>query len=151
MGDGLTEKSESAGDIFDRVFPDYLVMGMTPEQFWDGESELKIFYRKAYRQRMETEERIRDQQAWLNGIYIRDALQSVAMLVNGFVPKGAHAADYPKLPRLEQAEKEKKESDRKKREENQMQLAMAMFQQMAANFNKGFDKRQEKKNNAIPT
>lgn len=152
MGDRLTEEEpETAGDVFDRVFPDYLLMGMTPEQYWDGESELKKFYRKAYRQRMETEERIRDQQAWLTGIYIREALQSVAILVNGFVPKGAHAGDYPKLPKLEQAEREKKEANRKKREDNQTQLAMAMFQSLAASFNKGFNRRQEQKKNATPT
>lgn len=131
------------GEAFDRVFPDYLIMGMTPEQFWDGESWLKKHYRAAYRQRVRNEERIRDQQAWLMGIYVRDALQSVAMLVNGFVPNGASPMPYPEAPRLEKAEKEKAQADKKKREELQMQRAMAMFQAMASGFNRNFEKKQK--------
>lgn len=131
--------------MFDRVFPDYLVMGMTPEQFWDGESWLKKAYRAAYRQRMRNEERIRDQQAWLNGVYIREAIQSVAILVNGFVPKGASQIPYPEIPKLEKAENEKKEADKKKREEKQSQLAMAMFQAMVSNINRGITRKQEEK------
>ena len=144
MGDGVTEaEPETIGEAFDRVFPDYLIMGMTPEQFWDGESWLKKSYRKAYRQRVRNEERIRDQQAWLTGIYIRDALQSIAVLVNGFVPKGASTVPYPEVPRLEKAEKEKAEMDRKKKEELQTQRAMAMFHAMISEFNRGFEKKQK--------
>jgi len=130
------------GEAFDRVFPDYLIMGMTPEQFWDGESWLKKHYRAAYRQRVRNEERIRDQQAWLMGIYVRDALQSVAMLVNGFVPKGASPMPYPETPMLEKAEKEKAQADKKKQEELQMQRAMAMFQAMTSGFNRSIEKKQ---------
>lgn len=143
MGDRVTDEPETIGETFDRVFPDYLIMGMTPEQFWDGESWLKKHYRAAYRQRMRNEERIRDQQAWLTGIYIRDAIQSVAVLVNGFVPKGASPAAYPEVPRLEKAEKEKAETDKRKREELQMQRAMAMFQTMVSGFNRNFEKKQK--------
>lgn len=144
MGDHVTEP-ETIGDAFDRVFPDYLVMGMTPEQFWDGESWLKKSFRKAYRQRIRNEERIRDQQAWLTGIYIRDAIQSVAILVNGFVPKGASPIDYPQVPRLEKAEQERAEADKKKMEELQAQRAMAMFHAMISGFNRNFEKKQEER------
>ena len=154
MGDRLTKEeteSESYGDIFDRVFPEYLVMGMTPEQFWDGESWLKKAYRKAYEIRVRTAERERDISAWQQGMYIREALQSVYLLINGFVPKGAKAMEYPKQPLSIQAEEEKKEADRKKKQENQMQLAMAMFQSMTAHFNRGFEKRQQAKDEATRT
>ena len=126
-------------------------MGMTPAEFWDGESWLKKYYRKAYRQRVRNEERIRDQQAWLTGVYIRDAIQSVAILVNGFVPKGASVTPYPELPRLEKAEKEKAAEDQKKQEELQTQRAMAMFHAFAEEFNRGFQTRKEKEQAAVQT
>lgn len=154
MGDCLTEQQaepETFGEIFDRMFPEYLVMGMTPEQYWDGESWLKKSYREAYRIRMRNEERERDITAWLHGAYIREALASVPLLVNGFVPRGAKATDYPKQPRTIQAEEEKKAAEKQKRQENQMQLAMAMFQSMAANFNRNFEKRQENGEKATAT
>lgn len=121
-------------------------MGMTPEQYWDGESWLKKAYRKAYRLRIENEERIQDRNAWLQGIYIRDALQSISILVNGFVPKGAKPVDYPDKPLLEMQEEKKKAEAQKQREDNQMQLQMALFQAFAEQFNKKFDEKKESEN-----
>lgn len=120
-------------------------MGMTPEQYWDGESWLKKAYRKAYRLRIENEERIQDRNAWLQGIYIRDALQSVSILVNGFVPKGTKPLDYPDKPLLEAQEEKKKAEAQKQREDNQMQLQMALFQAFAEQFNKKFDEKKDSK------
>ena len=125
------------------MFPHYLAMGMSPEEYWDGESSLKPAYRKAFRIRMENDERIADRNAWLLGLYVRDALQSVAMLVNGFVPKGVEVGKYPEKPMLEKAEDEKKQEVQKQKEEDQMKVAMAMFQAMANKFNRNFEKRQD--------
>ena len=102
---------------------------------------------------MENQERIADRDAWLLGIYIRDALQSVGLLVNGFVPKGTKPQEYPKRPMLEKVQEEKTAEARRKKEENQMQLQMALFQAMAEKFNKNFQKRQEQeqKQQAITT
>lgn len=118
-------------------------MGMTPEQYWDGESWLKKAYREAYRLRIENEERLQDRNAWLQGIYIRDALQSVSLLVNGFVPKGTKPVDYPGKPILEAQEEKKKAETQKQKEENQMKLQMALFQAFAEQFNKRFDEKKE--------
>ena len=148
MGDRLTDDEasqtelKSYGDIFDELFPHYLYMGMTPEQYWDGESELKIAYRKAYRMRMKHEDMMLDRLAWYQGVYVRDALHSMPLLVAGFIPKGVRPGDYPKLPRLEQAEQEKRETDQKKRQENQMMLAMAMMQDVYTRFNRNMERKQ---------
>lgn len=146
MGDRLTDEdgpktARSCGDIFDELFPDYLLMGMTPEQYWDGESGLKAAYRKAYRQRRKNEEIIADRNAWMQGIYIRNAIESLYITVAGFVPKGTRAKPYPKLPILEQEEQRKKEQTQKKAQENQTLYAMAMMQSVFAAFNKNFEKR----------
>ena len=63
MGDRLTDEGKQAeprsyGDIFDELFPHYLLMGMTPEQYWDGEYGLKRAYRKAYQMRTEMEQKL---------------------------------------------------------------------------------------------
>ena len=148
MGDGLTgEPSEPEpktwGEVFDEAFPHYLAMGMTPEQYWDGESWLKRSYRKAYRIRMENEERTRDRDNWMMGIYIREALQSLALLVNGFVPKGSKPGQYPDKPMLEKQAEEKREEKRKQTEEEKIKTQMAMFHAMAERFNQNFRRKQE--------
>lgn len=160
MGDGVTpeedappENSEETtySDIFEEVFPQYLLMGMTPEMYWDTEPGLAKAYREAYRMRKENEAREADYHAWLQGLYMRDALQSVALLVNGFVPKGVQPSPYPEKSYSEQAEAKKKEERKQQRaeakkqaEEEKVRTAMALFQAMAAQFNSNLKKRQEK-------
>jgi len=143
VGDRLTEEEQSKrtepksyGDIFDELFPEYLLMGMTPEQYWDGESSLKPAYRKAYRIRMENEQRLADRNNWYMGQYIIAALQAVPLLVGGLNTKGARIPEYPKEPFLEKFEKQKTEEARKKKEEDQMKMAMAMFHAFTMQANK---------------
>lgn len=136
-------ESKSYADILDEALPQYLSMGMTAEEYWDGECGLKRAFRKAFRLRLENEERIADRNMWLMGAYIRDAMQSMYVMVNGFVPKGVRATPYPDKPRLETYAEMKKAEAKQKAEEKQQQLAMAMFHAMAAKFNKNFERRQE--------
>ena len=44
--------------LFDRVFPEYLAMGMTYRQFWIDDCRLVIAYREAYRLRQEEQNRL---------------------------------------------------------------------------------------------
>lgn len=152
MGDRLISEGEKPadeprdwGDIFDEMFPHYLVMGMTPEQYWDGESGLKKAYRKAYKIRMETEARIADRNMWIQGMYIRDALASTPQFVAGFIPKGVRIPPYPDKSISEQVDENRKEEKRKENEQKQMKLAMAMLQAKFLQFNKRFEEQQKQK------
>ena len=143
---------QSYSDIFDAVYPQYLMMGMTPEEYWDGEVGLLRARRDAFILMKEREERERDIQAWQIGMYIRDALQSVYLIVNGFVPKGATATPYPNKPystqeqeRIQEEKRQKAEESRKKAEDEKVQQSMAYFQAAVAQFNKNIRKRNEAK------
>ena len=117
-------------------------MGMTPEQYWDGESNLKPAFREAYRIRMENEQRMADRNNWYMGQYIMSVLQCVPLLVGGLnVNPSTPLPDYPDKPFLEKAEAEKRETDRKKHEEDQMKLALAMFQSAVLQKNKQLEKK----------
>lgn len=147
MDSGLTEEQPKApvtlSRIFREAFPHYLVMGMPAEEYWDGDPWLVKPYREAYRIRMENEDRIADRNSWRMGEYIRHALASVPITVNGFAPKNHHMHDYPEKPMLEQYEEKKKAETQKKKEESQQQLAQAMFQAFVEKMNKGIRKRLE--------
>ena len=117
-------------------------MGMTPEQYWDGESWLKPAYRKAYQMRIENEQKLADRQNWMMGKYLMAALNATPLLVGGLnVKNTTPIPDYPEKPFLEQAEEQKREEVRKQHEEDQSKLAMAMFQAMTAKFNRNIEKR----------
>lgn len=134
-------------EIFREAFPQYLAIGMRSEEFWDGDSWLVKSYREAYRIRAERDIRDRDRDAWNLGNYIRFALCSVGITVNGWAPKGARLKPYPEQPFTEKAEIEKQTVDKKKKEENGQQLALAMFQAFTDKMNAGILKRLEKEKN----
>jgi hypothetical protein len=63
---------------FEECCPFYLSIGMTYEQYWDGDNDLPKYYRKAERMRQEQ----KNHEAWLNGLYVYDALASVMSHMN---------------------------------------------------------------------
>lgn len=129
--------------IFHAAFPNYMVMGMSAEEFWDGEPWLAKAYRKAYRIRLENEEKIADRNAWRIGQYIRFALVSIPITVNGFAPKGHHLQSYPEKPMTMAAEEQKKEEVKKKQEANKQEMAQALFHAFTEKMNRNIRKRLE--------
>lgn len=151
MGSRLTEEDEQSqtsatpyGDIFDEFLPHYMAMGMTYEEYWDGEASMKTAYRKAYAIRIENEQWLADRQNWFMGQYLIRVLQAVPLLVGGInVKHTTQLPDYPGKPFYETMEEEKKAEVQKKKKEDQTKLAMAMFQAGVEKFNRNFQKRQE--------
>ena len=79
---------------FYEVFPYYLSIGMTPEQFWDSDCTLVKYYRKAEELRNEK----RNQELWLQGMYIYEALCDVSPVLHAFAKKGTRPAPYATKP-----------------------------------------------------
>lgn len=151
MGDRLTEEERPQtsqtpyGDTFDAMLPHYMAMGMSYEQYWDGEYGIRKAYREAYKIRMENEQRVSDVNNWYMGQYIRVALQSVQLVVAaGLMKNTPTLPDYPDEPFLQKAEKTKTEEAKKQHEEDQSKMAMAMFQAMIGKFNQNIERRLEK-------
>ena len=68
---------------FEEAFPYYLSIGMTPEQYWDGDVELCKFYRKKAKIDLDRE----NQSLWLQGMYIYETLLRVAPAFNALSKK----------------------------------------------------------------
>lgn len=79
---------------FRQVFPYYLSIGMSYDEFWNGDPELAVYYRKAE----EIRNQRKNQELWLQGMYIYDALCDVAPILHAFGKKGTRARPYPKEP-----------------------------------------------------
>lgn len=91
MGDGqVNDRPPSFTDIFEEIFPYYLAIGMTAEQFWEGEPLLV----KAYRKADEIRRRRINEELWLSGMYTADALAST---VGNMFSKKKYK--YPSEPR----------------------------------------------------
>ena len=126
MGDDQVTGHHHFTDIFEEIFPYYLAIGMTYEQFWEDRPELVV----AYRQADEIRRRRRNEELWLAGMYTADAL---AATVGNLFSKG-QKHQYPSEPRaITQSElNERRERERRAKEEQ----IKARFLSRALSMNK---------------
>ena len=113
-------------------FPYYLSIGMTPEQYWDGDSMLAKYYRQAD----EIRRKRRNEELWLQGMYIYDALCDVSPVLHAFAKK-AKPLPYPDHPyslTVKDREEEKKRKEQRDREKARRYMEAKM-----AEINKQFN------------
>lgn len=115
---GNEEKPPSDdGKLIRDCCPKYLAMGMSLTEYWDGDAEWVKYTREAYRLRRERE----NEEHWIQGMYVYDAIIRTAPLLNGFV-KNPKAEPYPDKPYVlfDDAPKERPKSEEDAKElENQ--------------------------------
>lgn len=112
MGDGEVA-TPTYTEIFEEVFPYYLAMGMTYEQFWVDDPKIVVFYRKSD----EIRRRRMNEELWLNGIYTAEALAST---VGNMFAKG-EKHKYPSEPKpITLAEIEERRAREQKLREEQI-------------------------------
>ena len=112
MGDGeITSPRQSFTSFFEALFPSYLAMGMTWTQFWLEEPELAIAYRKAEMIR----KRRRNEERWIQGAYVADALS--ATVGNMFSKGEKHSYPVEPYPLTEDEQRERRERAEKARME----------------------------------
>jgi hypothetical protein len=78
LDEGITCPLQSYSQIFEECFPFYLSIGMSSAEYWDGDNELPRYYRKAYKMKQEQ----MNHEAWLNGLYVYDAVVSAMTHLN---------------------------------------------------------------------
>ena len=128
-------KPKTASELFQEALPVYLSMGMTYNEFFYKESWLVKSFRKAYRIKQDEI----NHSAWLQGLYIVQALNSgVPVVLNGIMKQVQELPNYPGKP-LEFNEK-----DEKKIEQNRMELQVAKMKEMMEQFNSTFARKQKK-------
>lgn len=88
-----TETPDTFRKIFDEAFPSYLAMGMTYDEFYNKDHTLAIAYRKAFEKKREKE----NQDMWLLGAYVYQAIARVSPLFNPF-SKHPKPDDYMDKP-----------------------------------------------------
>ena len=117
---------------FYELFPYYLSIGMTPEQYWENDCTLVKYYREAEKLRNEK----RNQELWLQGMYIYEALCDVAPILHAFAKKGTKPTPYSEKPyalTTKQAKNDEEEKQRKLAEKGKR-----FMEAMAASVNKKF-------------
>ena len=105
--------------------PLYMAMGMTYEQFWDGD----VMMAKSFREADMIRRRRRNEELWLEGIYTAEALS--ATVGNMFTKGSKH--QYPSEPfPITAAEQQER---REREEKAKMERIKAMFTAKALSVN----------------
>ena len=81
-------------DVFNKHFPFYLSIGMTYEDYWERDSCLVKAFREAY----EMDKERTNEQMWLQGLYIYDAILRVAPILQAFAKGGTKPTPYVEKP-----------------------------------------------------
>ena len=133
VGQHSSSSSFTYTDKFYELFPYYLSIGMTHEQYWDGDCTLVKYYRKAEELRNEK----RNQELWLQGMYVYEAICDVSPILHAFAKKGTKPTPYPTKPypiTSKQIKKDEEEKQRKLAEKGKK-----FMEAMAASINKKFE------------
>lgn len=112
---------------FYEAFPYYLSIGMTYDQFWNEDPSLAKYYRKAQELAIER----KNQELWLQGLYVYEALCDVSPILHAMAKKGTKARPYPEQPysiTAAQRKREKEEQERRVAEKGKMLLERLMQQ-----------------------
>ena len=125
--------SNSYTKKFYEVFPFYLSIGMTPEQYWDGDPLLAKYYRQAD----EIKRDRKNQELWLQGMYIYEALCDVAPIYQAFAKRGTKPAPYVDHPYALTTKARKDE--KKLREKQDRDKAIRYMEAQMAKLNKRFE------------
>ena len=122
-------------EVFCKKFPYYLSIGMTEKQYWDGDCCLVKYYREAEEIR---KERVNNE-AWLQGMYVYDAIARLSPILRAFSKKGTKAQPY-----VEEAypiSRKTANNAKVKKEQKQMQKGQMYMQAFMVANNTRFEER----------
>lgn len=123
-------------DILDKSCPTYLRAGMSYEDYWDGDPQMAIYYKKKLDQEHEYDNYI----AWLQGLYVYEAILDLVPAIKPFV-KNPEIHPYRDKP-ISLTEKER---DIREEEENKKKLRAGRhrMEELAIAINQKFKERRE--------
>lgn len=151
MGDcGLISKEEKSRvesitlkQTFEEQCPIYISYGMTYDEFWNKDPYRVKYYREAALLKLERT----DEECWMQGVYVYDALCRVSPILHAFSKSGTKPLPYAEKPYVVNTDitktKEEKKKDKKREKENAILAARVQFDHWMNATNKHFDKEKE--------
>lgn len=123
--------------LFEELCPIFMSYGMSYDEFWYGSPYRAKFYLEAHKLKIKQ----KDEDMWMQGMYIYEALCDVSPILHAFSKKGTKPLPYSKEPYLkniktiDKENKENKEIEKK----NAQLIARVYFENWARNTKKHFE------------
>ena len=121
-------------ELFERDCPYYLSIGMTYDEYWNGDPTMVGAF---YRAEQIRQERV-DAESWVLGAYFKKAIES--SIGNAFLQKGNEPIEYPSEP-WATTERKKREPPQKSEEQEERdalfaKIYMREFERMGKDWGK---------------
>ena len=136
---GSSVESVSLTQIFEAQCPIYMSYGMSYDEFWYDSP----YRAKFYREMKQIQIRQKDEELWLQGVYIYDALCRVSPILHAFSKSGTKPLPYLEQPFSYGNEAEKTKAQKEKEAENERLKAQIQFKMWARAVAKKFEKKEE--------
>ena len=136
------DKSEvevtSLTELFEKQCPIYMSYGMSYDEFWHGDLYLTKFYRESYLIQVKQ----KDEELWMQGMYIYEALCKVSPILHAFSKKGTKPLPFSEKPYLSNSPAVKTQEEKEQEEKNAQLIARLHFENWAREMKKKFSNKQ---------
>ena len=108
-------ESVSLTKLFEKACPIYMSYGMSYNDFWYGPAFMTTFYRDANKLAL----RRQDENNWMIGMYVYEAILDCSPVLHAFSKKGTKPLPYADKPYLMDRLQEKTEAEKEQEKENE--------------------------------
>lgn len=135
------EKSEveftSLTKIFEELCPIFMSYGMSYDEYWHSSPYRARFYLQAHKQKIKQ----KDEEMWMQGMYIYEALCDVSPILHAFSKNGTKPLQYSNSPYLSKVSELQTKQEKEQEKKNAELVARVYFENWARNTKKHFEKK----------
>lgn len=137
--EGSKVERTSLTELFEKNCPIYMSYGMTYNEFWYGSAYRVKFYRESYKLKLQQQ----DENNWMQGMYVYEALCKVSPILHAFSKKGTKPLPYADKPFLldKIVPREKTQEEIERDRENERLKAMIHFNNVFRAMEQKFEKK----------
>lgn len=132
--------------FFENIFPQYLAIGMSYNEFWFCDCTLVKAYREAHRLRLEQE----NLNAWLHGLYVYEAFATIAPVLKSPFNKVRKINPYTEKPHELNTKRNMTEKEKVAKREKDDEAFFDLMNAWMTRVNESVAKRESEKEKASP-
>lgn len=133
-------ESISLTKTFEELCPIYMSYGMSYDEFWYDSPYRAKFYLDSHKIKVKQ----KDEEMWIQGMYIYEALCKVSPILHAFSKKGTKPLPYSEKPYLNSADHLETNKDKEQEIKNAQLIARLHFENWARETKKQFENKNKK-------
>lgn len=127
----------SLTETFEELCPIFMSYGMSYDEYWHSSPYRAKFYLKAHKLKVKQ----KDEELWMQGMYIYEALCDVSPILHAFSKKGTKPLPYSSRPYLDSVRAIQTKEQQEREKKNAELIARLHFERWAQNTKKHFEKK----------